>query len=68
MDAVGATMKLIGIQYCNVSIDFKRIEMVHILFSNTIKASQKCLFDLVMLYAKKHDNKMCNAQIGEGWW
>ena len=33
-----------------------------------IETSQKCLFDLVMLYAKVHDNKMCNAQIGEGWW
>ena len=46
----------------------KKIEILHILFSNMIETSQKCLFDLVMLYAKVHDNKMCNAQIGEGWW
>ena len=61
MDAIGATMKLgwvIDMQYFNVSLDLKRIEILHILFSNTVKASQKCLFDLVMLYAKVHDNKM----------
>ena len=58
----------IGSEYCNVSLDLKRIKILHILFSNMIETSQKCLFDLVMLYAKVHDNKMYNAQIGEGWW
>ena len=67
MDAIGATMN-IGIQYCDFKNRSYKIEMVHILFSNMIETSQKCLFDLVMLYAKVHDNKMCNAQIGEGWW
>ena len=58
----------IGCEYCNVSLDLKRIEMLHIYFSNTIETTQKCLFVLVMLYAKVHDNKMWNKQIREGWW
>ena len=58
----------IGSQYCNVSLNLKRTEILHILFSHMIETSQKCLFDLVMLYAKVHDSKRCNAQIGEGWW
>ena len=39
MDAVGATMELIGCEYCNVSLELKRIEMLHILFSNIIETS-----------------------------